>query len=169
MHAMSSPVGEDHRIQVLHGLKILDTQASPDFDDITALAAHFFAAKFALVSLVDTDRTWYKAKHGLDACEGPRTGAFCAQVILEDAVFVVMDARKDVHFADNAYVAGPPHLRFYAGAPITVDGAAIGTLCLLDDEPRQLFDEGDCEHLQQFARIAASCVIKRRVAPDWPI
>ena len=169
MHAMSLPVGEDQRIQVLQGLNILDTQPSADFDDITTLAAHFFAAKFALVSFVDTDRAWFKAKHGLDACEVPRMGGFRGHAILADGVFVVMDARKDVRFADNAFVAGPPHLRFYAGAPIIVDGAAIGTLCLLDDEPRQLFDEGDCEHLEKFARIAASCVIKRRVTPDWPV
>ena len=84
-------------------------------------------------------------------------------------VFVVMDARRDARFADNATVAGPPHLRFYAGAPIVIDDAAIGTLCLLDDEPRQRFDEENRGHLERFAKVAASCAIKRRIIPDCPI
>lgn len=169
MQAAATPIGENHRIQVLQDLNILDTQPSPDFDDLTTLAAHFFATKFALVSLVDSKRTWYKAKYGLNVCESPRKNAFCAHAILGADVFVVLDARKDARFADNASVAGPPHLRFYAGAPIIVDSAAIGTLCLLNDEPRQVFGEGDRAHLERFARIAASCAVKRRSMPDCPI
>jgi GAF domain-containing protein len=169
MQAAAIPVEEDHRIQVLQDLNILDTQPSPDFDDLTTLAAHFFATKFALVSLVDSNRTWYKAKYGLNVCESPRTNAFCAHAILGAGVFVVMDARRDARFADNATVAGSPHLRFYACAPIVIDDAAIGTLCLLDDEPRERFDEENRGHLERFAKVAASCAIKRRIIPDCPI
>ncbi len=91
-------------------------------------------------SLVDNNRTWYGAKYSLNICESPRTNAFCDHAILGTDVFVVMDARRPARFADNATVAGPPHLRFYAGAPLIIDDAAIGTLCLLDAEPRQQFD-----------------------------
>ena len=96
-------------------------------------------------------------------------GSFCGHAILADDVFFVMDARKDALFADNPFVAGPPHLRFYAGASIIVDGAAIGTLYLLDHKPRQLVDEVDFDHLKKFARMAAKCVVKRRPTPDWSI
>lgn len=80
-----------------------------------------------------------------------------------------MDARRAARFADNATVAGPPHLRFYAGAPLFIDAAAIGTLCLLDAEPRQQFDGGERARLEEFARNAASCAVKCRIMPDCPI
>ena len=162
--ATPTPLDEERRLTVLRGLALLDTEPEPEFDDLVDLAAYFFASKFALVSLVDSDRTWYKAKHGMSPTESPREGAFCAYAINDVDVFVVPDASVDPRFKDRAAVTGPPGIRFYAGAPIFVDGAAIGTMCVLDDEPRGMFDETDQTYLEKFARLASKCVLARQAS-----
>ncbi|MGK7861430.1 EAL domain-containing protein [Falsiroseomonas sp. E2-1-a4] len=119
---------------------MLDTPPEARFDGFARLAAHLVGAPIGLVSLVDADRQWFKAAAGLDLRETPRSTSFCAHAILApDEVMVVEDARLDPRFTDNPLVTGPPHIRFYAGAPIiNQHGHALGTLCVVDHEPRQM-------------------------------
>ena len=133
------PADEANRVAALHDLGILDTPAEERFDRYTRLAAALFDVPTALVSLVDSDRQWFKSRHGLDTEETPRDRAFCAHAILETDVFQVPDARVHPDFADNPLVTQPPHVRFYAGTPLTVRGChRVGTLCLIDYLPREL-------------------------------
>jgi diguanylate cyclase (GGDEF)-like protein len=98
-----------------------------------------FGVEICLVSLVDEDRQWFKSKQGLDACETGRDISFCGHAILGDELFIVDDASKDPRFADNPLVTGGPEIRFYAGYPIHgPQGFRIGTLCLIDPQPRVL-------------------------------
>ncbi|MDO8343552.1 MAG: PAS domain-containing protein [Cellvibrio sp.] len=134
------PTYEDERLAHLHQLKILDTARERSFDAIAQLAMNLCQVPIAVVSLVDTDRQWFKSCLGLDATETPRDVAFCAHAILRpDDVLVVEDATIDPRFSDNALVLGEPYIRFYAGAPlVTESGHALGTLCVIDYVPRQL-------------------------------
>lgn len=119
---------------------MLDTGPEPAFDDLTRLASMICDAPIALVSLVDTDRQWFKARVGIDAVETPRRVAFCAHAINQPQdVLVVSDSFADARFADNPLVTGAPHVRFYAGAPLVAPGGLpLGTLCVIDHKPRQL-------------------------------
>ena len=130
-------VNEDLRMSRLHSLKVLDTLPESEFDGLVATAADLLEAPIVLVSLVDKHRQWFKAKVGLDICETTRDAAFCAHAILQDEPLIVPDATLDERFSDNPLVTGEFHLRFYAGAPIVVDGMPLGTLCCLDLVPRQ--------------------------------
>jgi len=123
---------------------VLDTGAESNYDELTRRAAELFGAPMALISLVDTDRQWFKSRVGLRATETPREHAFCAHAIdRPEEVMVVNDASVDQRFAHNPLVTGDPNIRFYAGAPlITSSGEAIGTLCVLDARPREIDDEG---------------------------
>jgi PAS domain S-box-containing protein len=133
------PEDEVMRLKVLRDHGLLDTPAEERFDRITRLAQRMFGTQIALVSLVDADRQWFKSRQGLDACETGRDISFCGHAILNKEIFHVADARLDPRFSGNPLVLGPPNIRFYAGAPLTTaDGYRIGTLCIIDDKPRQL-------------------------------
>ncbi|WP_371131392.1 PAS domain S-box protein [Rhodoferax sp.] len=139
MQAPAIPDNEAQRLRALRARAILDTPDEERFDRLTRLARHLFGTQIALVSLVDAERQWFKSRQGLDACETARDISFCGHAILADGIFEITDARLDPRFADNPLVSGPPHIRFYAGAPLaTADGSRIGTLCIIDGQPRTL-------------------------------
>jgi two-component sensor histidine kinase len=145
------------RLAVLHGLDALDTAADPDFDRVSGLAAAILEAPTALVTLVDTDRQWFKSRIGFDEKETSTGISFCAHAIAAgDDPMVVADATLDPRFAGNPLVTGKQHIRFYAGAPIIVAGARIGTLCVLDREPRGFPPVEKLAQLKTLADLAAS-------------
>jgi PAS domain S-box-containing protein len=132
-------IDETRRLRSLKALRILDTIPEERFDRITRLACRAFNVPIALVSLVDHDRQWFKSKQGIAASETSREISFCGHTIAQEGPLVVLDARLDSRFADNPLVTGPPNIRFYAGQPVHgPDGSRIGTLCLIDRQPREL-------------------------------
>ena len=153
MQAPDLPENEIARVATLRSLNILDTSAEERFDRLTRLAKRLFGVPIALVSLVDADRQWFKSCIGLDAVETPRDISFCGHAILGNGVFVIPDALADQRFSDNPLVTGDPNVRFYAGCPLQVsNGSKIGTLCLIDVEPRE-FDSESAALLQDLARM----------------
>jgi len=133
----SSLPDEFLRLQALARYAVLDTMPEEAFDRLTRLAARLFGVPYALVTLVDEERQWFKSCFGINLAGTPRSLSFCTHAIEQDGVMVVPDARQDARFADNLLVTGAPHIRFYAGAPlITPDGYKLGTLCILSDQPR---------------------------------
>lgn len=152
---MNTPTSnEQQRLAALKALQVLDTPSEQAFDDLTALAAHWLSTPIALISLVDGHRQWFKSRVGLDVTETPREMAFCAHAINQAALMEVPDARQDPRFANNPLVTGFPEIRFYAGMPIaSPDGQLIGTLCVIDRQPRTLSDK-ERDTLQRLARLA---------------
>jgi diguanylate cyclase (GGDEF)-like protein len=151
MQAPPTPVDETQRLRSLIALGVLDTMPEDRFDRITRLACRAFAVPMALVSLVDRDRTWFKSKQGFDGCESSRRTSFCGHAILHEGPLVIADTLLDPRFADNPFVENDPRVRFYAGQPVHgVDGMRVGTLCLIDQQPRQLL-EGDLTLLTDLA------------------
>ena len=139
MASAALPSNENERFALLHALNLLDTPAEPSFDRITRLVTRTLRVPIALVSLVDSNRQWFKSQIGLNALETPREFSFCAHTILQGGPMVVADATKDARFVDNPLVTGDPNIRFYAGAPIFASGGmALGSLCAIDVQPRIL-------------------------------
>ncbi len=130
---------EAKRLKVLWQYDVLDTVPEEVFDDLTELAARICEAPIALISLVDEDRQWFKSKIGITVNETSRDISFCAHAIKQEDLFIIPDATKDARFAKNPLVISDPKIRFYAGAPlITPDGHALGSLCVIDQVPREL-------------------------------
>jgi GAF domain-containing protein len=133
------PADDYRRVLVLRALDILDTPAEERFDNIARFAAREFGVPIALVSLVDANRQWFKARVGLDICETGRDVSMCSHAILEPNLFIVEDTQQSARFYDYPFVLGPPHIRFYAGAQLRMPSdEVIGTLCLLDTAPRKM-------------------------------
>lgn len=136
------PLNEAARLDALGRLHILDTPPEEPFDDLTRLAALVCGTPMALISLVDANRQWFKSRIGIDSAETPRSVSFCAHAILQEELFIVPDAFEDARFDTNPMVTDDPNIRFYAGMPISgPEGHAVGTLCVLDNKPRQLPEE----------------------------
>ncbi len=153
MQAAEIPRDEAKRLKALRMLGVLDTPAEERFDRLTRLARRSFGVPIALVSLIDANRQWFKSRQGLEATETPRDISFCGHAILGSDTLVIPDAHADERFADNPLVTAEPCIRFYAGRPISApDGCKIGTLCLIDSEPRSFTDE-DLELLDDLAEM----------------
>lgn len=137
-----APSKESARVAALNRYAILDSEPEESFDDLVTLAAHICQTPMAMLSLVDDHRQWFKSKYGVEIKETPKEVSVCAHAIQQGNLFVVPDLTKDERFRDNPLVTGDAHLRFYAGAPlVNEDGFALGTLCVLDKEPRELNPE----------------------------
>ncbi|WP_246833820.1 sensor domain-containing diguanylate cyclase [Synechococcus sp. CB0101] len=133
------PANEEQRLRALRRFAVLDTPEDPHFARIVELASAVLGVPIALVSLVDRDRQWFLARHGLQAQQTPRAMAFCAHAIAEQALMEVPDALDDARFNTNPLVLDEPKIRFYAGVPLrTEDGYNLGTLCAIDRKPRVL-------------------------------
>jgi diguanylate cyclase (GGDEF)-like protein len=145
------PSAEQARLSTLRSLNILDTPPEERFDRLTRMAKRLFRVPISLVSLVDEDRQWFKSCIGLSASETSRDISFCGHAILGDDLFIIPNAIEDERFKDNPLVLNDPSIRFYAGCPIrAMDGQKLGTLCIIDQEPRY-FDKEDLEALVDLA------------------
>lgn len=145
---------ESERLAALHALQLLDTPEEPRFEALTRTACRLFGVPTALITLVDTERQWFKSRRGLGLAETPRAISFCAHAILEPGPLVVEDARQDPRFRDNPLVTGDLGLRFYAGVPLrSPEGLPYGTLCLIDVAPRS-FPPEQVEALEDLALLA---------------
>lgn len=142
MKDSSISLEEAKRLQALFSYHIMDTPAEKDFDDIVCLASQICQTPISLISLLDHERLWAKAKIGIEASEIPREITFCTSAIAQNNLFIVSNALEDNQYCENPLVVGEPHIRFYAGMPlITATGYKLGTLCVMDQVPRQLNSE----------------------------
>jgi GAF domain-containing protein len=143
-------------------LLILDTAPEERFDGVTMYCRVRFGVDSALLTLVDSDRQWFKSSAGIKARETPRSISFCGHAILSDEVLLIRDTHLDDRFSNNPMVVGEPFIRFYAGAPLTADtGHRVGTLCLIHSRPLAPLTE-EIDPLRQLAA-AVSLDLQRRV------
>jgi diguanylate cyclase (GGDEF)-like protein/PAS domain S-box-containing protein len=156
---------EEQRLAALRAYAVLDTPPERDFDDITALAAQYFDVPVALVSLIDSNRQWFKSRVGTELAQTPRSVAFCDHAIRNSELMLIPDARLDPRFSDNPLVTGDLKVVFYAGAPlISPEGHAIGTLCVMDTRARDL-TQGQRKALATMARqVVAQLELRARSA-----
>jgi GAF domain-containing protein len=149
------PPNEQGRLTRLKRYSVLDTARDPTFDRFVFTAAQLFRVPIAMITLVDEDRQWFKARVGIAVAETPREIAFCNQTITSDDLLVIEDTTLDSRFAADPLVRGAPFIRFYAGAPlITPDRQRIGTICILDRQPRTLLSN----QIFQLQQLASSVV-----------
>lgn len=155
---------EQGRIRALNRLQILDTPAEAPFENVVSLVKQTLNVPICAVSLVDTDRQWFKASCGLAASETPRDISFCTHTIRNDHPFVVGDATRHPLTASSPLVTDGPRIRSYAGIPLTMsDGYNIGALCAIDTQPRD-FSEAEIAILESFARIVIDELELREIA-----
>lgn len=167
MKPPAHPVDEHYRLDALSSLGLLDTPPEADFDAIVLLGRTLFTVPTCLVTLVDAERQWFKARVGLELSETPRAVSFCGHAILQRNVLVVHDTAQDERFRDNPLVIGPPYIRFYAGAPIELpSGYRIGTVCVLSPDPRTGFGPDDEQRLSSLARLALNAIAVRALQDE---
>lgn len=163
MQTAAIPSDEAGRIAALHSLNILDTEPEERFDRLTRIARRMFGVPIAVVSLIDTNRQWFKSSVGLSVCETSRDISFCAHAILGEEIMHVEDALQDERFFDNPLVAGDPRIRFYAGCPLRVGNQKMGTFCLIDQKPRKL-TEDERDMLRDLAEMAEQNLAAEQLA-----
>ncbi|MBI3507933.1 MAG: GAF domain-containing protein [Proteobacteria bacterium] len=155
------------RLAALRALGLLDSAPEQAFDSIVELARRLLDVPTALISLVDSDRQWFKAACGLGASQTSRTVSFCAHAIHQSEVFVVPDATFDPRFHDNPLVVGEPHIRFYAGFPLELpNGYRIGTLCALSPVPREELDEEGRTRMRLLGGLVLEAIELRAMRSD---
>lgn len=169
---------ESSRLKTLQSMEILDTPPDPILDQLTRIACHIFDVPISLISLLDEDRQWFKSNTGIERVrQTPREWAFCDHAIKAPNLFLIRDAKEDQRFVNNPLVINEPFIRFYAGVPLSVTNElALGTLCIIDREPREL-SETEKETLRQLAYIAEQWITKNYlyqpnislVKDDWEI
>jgi diguanylate cyclase (GGDEF)-like protein len=158
------PGDEQERQRALERYGVLDSETDDHLQRLVRLVARVMETPTALISLVDGDRQWFLARHGLDATETPRQMAFCAHAICAEEALVVPDARLDPRFCTNPLVTGPPAIRFYAGAVLqSPEGHNLGTLCVIDQTPRRL-SRFQVDTLQDLAQLVLRELELRRLA-----
>ena len=163
------PADEEQRLRDLERHGVIGLASDEHFDRIVELASSIFQAPMSLISLVERDRQWFLTRKGLEASETPRTMAFCAHAIAASGVLVVPDARADERFSTNPLVIDEPYVRFYAGAPLrSPDGHNLGTLCVIDQQPRQPSSE-QIHQLQLLSELVMREIELRRIAMLCPI
>ena len=156
MEIPQKPPNEIERLNILQHLNVLDTATEERFDRITRIAQRLFNVPIALVSLIDTNRQWFKSCIGLDVKETSREISFCGHTILKNEILIIEDATKDKRFCDNPLVIKDPKIRFYIGCPLTIKGSYnIGTLCLIDRKPRK-FSSDEIEVIKDLAGMIQS-------------
>lgn len=152
VRGMELPPGETERLIALRRYNVLDSPPEPGFDRITSLAARLFKVSVSTISLVDKSRVWFKSRVGWDGDEVNRDESLCSLAILQEELLVIHDARYDGRFSCNPWVEAEPGIRFYAGAPlVTQDGYNLGTLCIIDTQPRDQFNEEERRTLLDLA------------------
>ncbi|HBU8525004.1 GGDEF domain-containing protein [Klebsiella aerogenes] len=153
MQVPGIPDNEEQRLKSLCITGLLDTRDDERFERLTRLAQRAFQVPIALISLLDRERQWLLACQGIGVRETPRNISFCGHAILQEGPFIIHDAAADERFRDNPLVIGEPHIRFYAGQPVSLqDGTVAGTLCLIHTSPRDFSDE-DIASLRDLASI----------------
>ncbi|MGH7571314.1 MAG: GAF domain-containing protein [Gemmatimonadota bacterium] len=166
MQAPAVPANEVERLEALRSYGPIEPVPDPDFDELAQLAAEICDTPIALVTLVDEDHQWLKGRAGTDLTQTSREVSFCGHAILGTDLFTVPDASEDDRFADNPLVVGDPGVRSYTGAPlITSDGYALGTVCVIDREPRLLTAE-QREALKALGRRIVALFELRRAQAD---
>lgn len=162
------PLNEHARLELLRQYDILDTPPEVLYDEITSRAAQVCKTPISLLAFVDRDRVWFKSHNGLRLRQTPRETSFCAHAVCQDELYVALDAALDDRFTDNPLVTGESRIRFYAGVPLrSPEGLALGTLCVLDLEPRELTKE-QAAKLKQLAKEAVLLLEIRRAGGRTP-
>ena len=160
-HGYPQPLDERARLAAVEATGLVDSAPEPVFDRLTWLATQVTDCPMALITLLTSRRQWFKSRIGVDLTETPRDWAFCSHAIVREAPLMVQDATRDARFAANPLVTGPVQVRFYAGVPLRdANGHALGTLCVLDREPRRLRGR-EIEALQELAAIATEELRRR--------
>ena len=147
------PQNESARIAALYALNILDTPRENRYDRLTRIARRVFNVPISTISMIDTNRQWFKSIDGFSLCETSRAISFCAHAILSDDILYIENAAKDERFSDNPLVTHEPKVRFYAGCPVRVNHLKMGTFCIVDRKPRP-FSEEDRQLLRDLANLA---------------
>jgi len=154
------PSNEAARLEALKRAEILDTPLEPQYDNLVNLAAFITKAPTALITIVDKDRNWFKARHNYADCQTDRDTSFCTHVVQSNETVLTLNAAEDHRFFDNPHVTGPDHVRFYAGAPIILPGTdyCLGTMCVVDTRPWPNFSAEALQALELLANQVAELI-----------